>query len=164
MKRRLIDILLIALCLTGSAQMPQEEASRYSGEEFASPLKVAIVSQTEGVTFAPGEWSEVYLAVSNEGRQRAHIFVRAEHPESIYDYQLADGWEEVEPGVWYGGVLEAGETSGQVFEGVMVTEEAVENGMTELSWEMVGYCRTARGDENGEEVWEGIEGKRIFDT
>lgn len=60
---------------------------------------------------------QVDTRVKNNGTDPTHIIVRVENPKGVYIYHVTEGWEEVDPGVFYGGILAAGQMSSRVFDG-----------------------------------------------
>lgn len=89
-------------------------------QERKRQIDIELVTENEGYEFSPGETVQVDTKVKNNGTDLAHIFVRAENPADVYTYHVAEGWDEIEPGVYYGGVLEPDQTTSELLKEIRV--------------------------------------------
>ncbi|RRG04974.1 MAG: hypothetical protein DUD30_04550 [Lactobacillus sp.] len=146
MKQTIATVLIVLAAVTALTVPLPSRTEAGIEQERKRQIDIELVKENEGYEFSPGETVQVDNKVKNNCTAApAHIFVRAENPAGVYTYHVTEGWTEGKPGVFYGGILEPGQTSGHVFDGVVINEDAVERlratGEDMVGFRLRGYAR-----------------------
>lgn len=124
MKKAIVTILLATLAVTACGRTATLPIGNQH-TEAADEVSIKLVSNDDGVfNFYPGAKSNFNVAVKNIGTEPCHAFIKMTMPVAegaeVYDCLISDAWDEIESGVFYGGVLEPGKTTTELLTEISV--------------------------------------------
>lgn len=124
MKKAIVIILLATLAVTACGRTDASPIG-VQQTEVADEVSIKLVSEDDGAfNFYLGAKSNFNVAVKNIGTEPCHVFIKMTMPAAegadVYDYQISDAWDEIEPEVFYGGILEPGQTTTELLKEIRV--------------------------------------------
>lgn len=177
-----------AMAVAGTALGTAPEIGEET-RETKSSIDISLVSDTDDeIDFRPGEAFKYKVQVRNDGTDPAWVFVEATIPKAegavlmegtadpeVIDYELGEGWEEVETGVFfYEELLEAGKTTTELFSSTSLPEYDLEQRdgkiytgsitLDELNEDtaglsFTGYALQGSLDGTPEQLWSMVKGE-----